>query len=72
MKELKRERFLRIAPKRTNTILDNIRLLANCANTNNYEYTEQEVKKIFDTIRKELNNAESKFDLSKKKDKFTL
>lgn len=35
--ETKRERFIRIAEARTNKILEMMRLLGNCASTNNYE-----------------------------------
>lgn len=72
MKNSKRDRFLKIAPNRTNKIIDMIRLLGNCSNLNNYEYTEEEVKKIFDAIRKELNAAENRFASEKKPKKFVL
>ena len=38
----KRERFKKVAEQRTNKVLKMIELLGNCANTNNYEYTEEE------------------------------
>lgn len=43
----KRERFKKIAVKRTNRVINYFRLLANCSNKNNYEYSEEDVKKIF-------------------------
>lgn len=57
----KRQRFIKVAEQRTNKILEMIKLLGNCANTANYEYTEDEVKKVFNAIEKELKNAKSKF-----------
>lgn len=74
MRETKKERFVRLAEARTNKILDMIRLLGNCSNKSNYEYTEKDVKKIFDAIERELNNARNKFEGtdSSKEDRFTL
>ena len=48
--ESKEERFVRIAEARTNKIIDMIRLLGNCSNKTNYDYTTADVKKIFTTI----------------------
>lgn len=58
----KRERFKKIAQQRTNKILKTLKLLANCANKSNYEYTEEEVKKIFLAIEKEVKNTRTKFN----------
>lgn len=66
----KEERFLKIAENRTNTILQTLRLLGNCSNTNNYKYTDQQVKQIFSAIENELKITKMKFE--KKKNKFSL
>ena len=60
-KESKRERFIRVAEARTNKILDLMKLLGNCAAPNNYDYTEEDIKNIFDTLEKEMKHAKSKF-----------
>ena len=60
--ESKRERFIRIAENRTNKIIDMLRLLGNCSNTANYDYTKEDVRKIFTTIEDELKSAKSKFE----------
>lgn len=70
--ENKAERFTRIAEKRTNNILEQIRLLGNCANKNNYSYEEEAVKKIFSVIDRELKKTKSKFKYDKEKEKFKL
>lgn len=57
----KRDRFLKVAESRTNKIISMIRLLGNCANTNNYSYTDKEVRQIFDAIDNEVKSAKSKF-----------
>jgi hypothetical protein len=66
-KESKREAFLRLAERRTNVILDRIRVLSNCANPYAYEYTEEDVKKIFGAIEQELRVARTKFQQSRKR-----
>lgn len=73
-KESKRERFVRLAEARTNKILDMMKLLGNCSSKTNYDYTEEDVKKIFGAIEKELKNTKAKFNGSdtQKEDRFTL
>ena len=72
--ETKRDRFVRVAEARTNKIIDMIQLLGNCANVNNYEYTQQDVEKIFNAIETELREAKKKFNKpeTKKNTRFTL
>ncbi len=69
--ETKNDRFRRIASKRTNEILEKIRILGNCSNRNSYEYTEEEVNKIFSEIEKQLKFIKAKF-LSEKRERFKL
>lgn len=74
MAETKRERFVRLAEARTNKILDMMKLLGNCSSKSNYEYTEEDVKKIFGAIERELKNTRAKFSGNdiQKEDRFTL
>ena len=72
MKESKRERFHRIATNRTNRIIDQLRLLGNCSNRSNYEYTDEEVKKIFAAIEAELKSQKTRFASSPKSERFSL
>lgn len=69
--ESKSQRFRRVAVKRTNDLLDKIRILGNCSNKGTYEYTEEEINKIFSEIERHLKLAKSKF-LSEKKERFEL
>ena len=73
-KETKRECFVRLAEARTNKILDMMKLLGNCSNKSNYDYTDEDVKKIFGAIEKELKNTKAKFNGADvhKEDRFTL
>ena len=61
-KETKRERFVRIAESRTNRIIDQLRLLGNCSNRNNYEYSDEDIKKIFNAINREVKGAQGRFN----------
>ena len=61
----KRERFKRLAVYRTNEVLKKIKVLGNCSNRSAYEYTEEEVNKIFSEIEKALRETKSKFHFSK-------
>ncbi len=69
--EEKRDRFKRIAERRTNIILEQLRLLGNCSNKNNYAYSDEDVKKIFSAIDLEIRNTKAKFN-SNNKEKFRL
>ena len=66
MEETRRQRFKRIAGARTNKILDMLKLLGNCSNTGNYEYSENDVKKIFNAIETEVRASKAKFIKSTK------
>lgn len=59
--ETKREKFVRIAEARTNKIIGMVRLLGNCSNKANYDYTDADVQKIFTALEKEIKLAKMKF-----------
>ena len=71
--ETKRDRFIRIAEARTNKILEMMRLLGNCSSKGNYEYTDEDVRKIFGALERELKITKNKFlGVESKEEKFTL
>jgi len=70
-KETRNERFKRIATKRTNEILEKIRILGNCSNKSSYEYSDEEVNKIFSEIEKQLKFIKTKF-LAERRERFKL
>ncbi|MDA3847288.1 MAG: hypothetical protein PF505_12225 [Vallitaleaceae bacterium] len=71
--ESKHEKFIRIAEARTNKIVGMIRLLGNCSNQRTYEYTKEDISKIFNYIDKELKSARIKFEETQdKEEKFKL
>ena len=73
-KQTKRDKFVRLAEARTNKIIDMLQLLSNCSNSNVYDYTQQDVDKIFNAIDAEVKEAKKKFSKieSKKSTRFTL
>ncbi len=64
----KREAFLRLAEKRTNAVIDKIRILSNCANPYAYEYNDQDVRQIFEAVDEELKVARTRFMQGKRRD----
>ena len=68
--ETRKDRFNRLASKRTNDLINKIRILGNCSNKSSYEYTEEEVNKVFRAIDKELKLTRARFSTNKAK--FTL
>jgi CHASE1-domain containing sensor protein len=57
----KRAAFKRLAEKRTNAILDRVRILGNLANRSAYEFTDEDVRKVFAAIEEELRITKAKF-----------
>ena len=71
--ETKRDRFVRLAEARTNKILEMMRLLGNCSSRSNYEYSDEDIKKIFSALERELKNTKNRFlGIDTKEEKFTL
>lgn len=66
-----RERFERLAEKRTRAVLDKLDILANCANERRYDYSDEEVEKIFDAIEQKVRETRSKFN-TEESEEFTL
>ncbi len=68
----KMDRFKKVAVNRTNNIINQIRLLGNCSNRSNYEYSDEDVKKIFTAIEIELKNTKNKFQPKARNSRFEL
>jgi len=68
----KRERFKRLATSRTTDVLKRLQVLSNCANRSAYDYSEEEINKVFTTIEKGFKDAKSKFYYPKEKITFKL
>ncbi len=54
--------------------MNDIRLIGNLSNRNSYTYSDEDVRKIFKTLQKELDTAKNKFsgDGSSREDQFSL
>ena len=71
--ETKNEKFRRLAESRVNSVLDRLRLLGQLADKKNYDYTDEQVSKIFRAIDSELKDTKSKFQKgSAGRKRFTL
>jgi len=70
--ESKAQRFKMIAERRTNRVLDSLRLLGQCANRRTYEYSDAQVQKIFREIRRAVNESQEKFKHNREKARFKL
>ena len=64
----KRERFKKLAVYRTNEVLKRLKVLGNCANRSAYDYTEEEVNKIFSEIERKVKEIKAKFNFPKKEE----
>ena len=67
MKDIKREKFVKLANSRVTTTLDKIRLIGNLADKRYYNYSDKDIKLMFDALNKELNLVKSKFSKVRKK-----
>lgn len=73
VEENRHSRFKRLAEARTEKVLDMIDLIGNLSNKSFYEYTDEEIKTIFDAIEKSVKDNKEKFKKDKKKKRrFTL
>lgn len=57
----KRQRFEKVAGNRVQKVIDFLTLLQNCANRNNYEYSEADVEHMFNEILKTLKDTRAKY-----------
>ena len=60
-KKKNRDRFVKIIENRVNRILDNLESLGRCSNRRNYEYTDEDVRKIFREIENKTRDIKSMF-----------
>ena len=58
----KRENFVRLAEARVSRALDSIRVIGNLSNRSNYEYDEQDVKKIIKTLQDEVAKVRTQLE----------
>ena len=59
----KRAKFLELANKRVNRAIKDLALIANLANRKNYEYTEDEAKKVIKALQAEIDHVKHNFTI---------
>ena len=57
----KRKKFVELAQNRVNRAIRDIRLIGNLANKSAYEYSDEDTKKIFRAVQKEIEAARARF-----------
>ncbi|MBI4973539.1 hypothetical protein HZC27_02945 [Candidatus Roizmanbacteria bacterium] len=70
MEEDRRSHFKRIATKRVNNLLNQIRILSNLSNKSYYDYNEEDVNKMFKVLEEQLKIVKTKFKFVKQTFKF--
>ena len=65
MTETRSDRFKRLATQRTNAVLDKLRLLGNLSNKSSYEYTEEDLRKIFSAVETQFRVIKTRFSGAK-------
>ncbi len=74
MQRDKRAKFLELANKRVNRAIKDLALIANLANRKNYEYTEEEAKKVIRALQAEVDHVKHNFTIGiqSSKNKFKI
>ena len=62
----KPDRFKRLATFRTNEVLNRLRILGNCADRRSYDYTDEEIEKIFRAIDEQTKIIKARFKKPRK------
>jgi hypothetical protein len=60
----KRAKFIELANKRVNRALKDIQLIGNLANRQNYDFDDDQVRKIIRALQQELDVVKQSFQLS--------
>ena len=67
LNETRAEKFLRIAPSRIDKVIHSLDILGNLAGSS-YEYTPEQVEKMFAAIQTKMDSTKSRFEREKKTD----
>ena len=60
----KRDNFVRLAESRVAKAIDSLRVIGNLSNRSNYEYTDEDARKIISALQSELVVLKGKFSPS--------
>ncbi len=72
MKETPRDKFTRLATNRVNNALKYIQLIGNLSNRSNYDYSNEDIEKIYATLGEELRKSKQRFSTKQSNKKFEL
>lgn len=61
-REIDRNKFVDLAEKRVQKTLNDIRLIGNLSNKSNYAYTDKDVKKIYNALKKAIDEMKVRFE----------
>jgi len=67
--ESKSDKFKRLATQRTNEVINKLHVLGNCSNRSIYDYSEEDISKIFNAVEKQLKEVKLKFTYTKRNKK---
>ena len=67
MSKTKRERFEEIASGRVNRVILALQSLQKCSNTYNYEYNEEDIRKMMSVIKGQFDELKAAFEMGTKK-----
>ncbi len=65
---IRRYRFQKLAKRRLDAISERLRIFGNCANRHDYEYSEEDIDRMFAEIRIKVKEARAKFHFLKEKE----
>jgi light-regulated signal transduction histidine kinase (bacteriophytochrome) len=68
----KRDRFITVAGRRVQKVLDDLESLSKCANKSTYEYSDEEVKKMMKAINEKVALLKAAFSANSKSGKQTF
>lgn len=60
--EEKRKKFMEFAGKRVNNVMHDIQILEPMARSNSYDFTKEDVEKMFSAMQESLNATKAEFD----------
>jgi len=61
-REKDRQKFVELAQKRVNRALKDIKLIGNLSNRSNYNYSDEDAKKIFKVLQNAVTELKARFD----------
>lgn len=58
---MSQEKFKKLATQRVNNAIKQIKLISNLANKRTYDYSDDQVRAIFNALKSEVETAQAKF-----------